>query len=264
MTRCLIDDSLSTALLTYPLTHGWITVDGLTPVSDLRADAVEQAGVPAVLGSVDAAPLLDRYAVVTDLSFVSHHSGAIALWTEARPDEIEQTAIALDGVSRTAEALARATISHFYGVQVTTWERDGAEGDAVVREGVPALQPATSGHLGDLVRAWFILTGFPLPTHLLVVPQRMVDTEADVLASLVGDLRMVLAAGNERRRELRRNLADEFDLDRARLSELHAEQTTELSKTARKAWLDLLRRTGHAMKHPAVGEPVVVTVEGEE
>jgi predicted solute-binding protein len=264
MTRCLLDDSLATALITYPLTHGWITVDGFGPVPGLDADTVVAAGVPALLGSVEAAALLDRYAVVTDVAFVSHHSGAIGLWTAVRPDELSEVAVALDGVSRTAEALARATVGHFYGVQVTSWDRDASEGEAVVREGVPALQPVESGVMGDLVRAWFILTGFPLATHVLVVPRAEVDFNPEGVAALVRDLQVVLAAGTERRRELRRNLAEEFDLDRAHLSELHAELTTVLTKTARKAWLDLLRRTSHAMKHPANVEPVVVTVAGVE
>jgi len=264
VTRCLIDDCLATALVGYPLTHDWITAEGFEPIPGLTAEAVAGAGVPALLGSVDAALLLDRYAVVTDVGFVSHHSGSVALWTAARPDEIEQMTVVLDGVSRTAEALARATIGHFYGVQVTGWDRDASDGDAVLREGIPALQAADSGHLGDLVRAWFILTGFPLPTHVLVVPQSTATEDPAAVQDLVRDLQLILAAGVERRRELRRNLAEEFDLDRARLSELHAEQTTVLSKTARKAWFDLLRRTSHAMKLPAVTEPVVITAEGVE
>lgn len=264
MTRCLIDDCLTTALVSYPLTHGWLAVDGFEPIRGLTAEAVAAAGVPALVGSVDAALLLDRYAVVTDIGFVSHHTGPIALWTAARPDEIEQTTVVLGGVSRTAEALARATIGHFYGIQVSGWDREAVDGDAVVREGVPALQSVAAGHLGDLVRAWFILTGFPLATHVLVVPQSTAAEDPEAVGALVRDLQATLAAGTERRRELRRNLAEEFDLDRARLSELHAEQTTVLSKTARKAWLDLLRRASHAMKLPPVSEPVVITVEGVE
>lgn len=264
MTLCLIDDSLATAMVTHPLEQGWVASDDLEPVSNLTAEMVEQRGACALLGSVEAALLADRYALVADFALVSHHSGAIVLWTSTRPDEVEAPAVALDGVSRTAEAVARVTLPHFYGIKPTAWERESAAGDVVIREGAPALRLPEVGQINDLVRAWFILTGFPLPTHMLVVPKGLAEQDAEAVSAVVDSLKAAYATGAERRRDLRRNLAGRYDLDRQLLADFQSDQTTVLSKTVRKAWLDLLRRVGRAMKLPEIGEPAVVTVEQAE
>ena len=263
---CLVDDSLATALLTWPLKQGWVDANEsvtLELVPGLGAETVGERDVAALVSSVDAALLLDRFSVVTDLALVSWHNGPVALWTPARPDEIDNVPIALDGVSRTAEALARATLQNFYGITVAGWERDIAEGQAVIREGAEALQPAESGELSDLVRAWFILSDFPLPTHLLVVPKALTETPQRVQA-IVRELQRLLEMGSERRREVRRDLAEQLGVDRDRLVDFQNDQTHALSKTARKGWLDLLRRTERALKLPSPIQPDFVTLRAQE
>jgi hypothetical protein len=74
------------------------------------------------------------------------------------------------------------------------------------------------------------------------------------------DLHKVAAMANERRRELRRNLAEEFGLDRERLLAFQDEQTMALSKTARKGWLDLVRRVSRQMKLPSTEGIEFVTI----
>lgn len=266
---CLIDDTLSTALIAYPLAQGWVTdldTDGLELVAGLTAEQVTQRGgkTCALLNSVDAALLAERFAVVTDLALVSHHAGAISLWTPGRPDEVEQATAALDGVSRTAEAVARATIPHFYGIEIAGWSRVVSRSEVVIREGVEALRQNEPGELSDLVRAWFILSGFPLPTHILVVPKDLAADDPSAVEALVGRLTRVLEVGTQRRRELRRNLAEQYDLNRERLLALHTEQTTTLSKTARKAWFDLLRRVGRGMSLPPAIEPTVISISSAD
>ncbi|MDI3339025.1 MAG: hypothetical protein QJR03_00690 [Sphaerobacter sp.] len=260
MIACTIEQSLTTAAVTYPIERGWVEPpEGLELVPRLTAEQVAERRACALLGSIDAAFLAADYAVVTDLALVSHHSGSIALWTATRPDEIDHTVVALDDVSRTAEAVARATIAHFYGIQVTGWDRTTGERDAAVREGVAAFQPPATGQLGDLVRAWFILSGFPLPTHLLVAPREVVAEDPDSVRRLVQQLQHLLAVSSERRREMRRNLAEDLGLDRERLVAFQNDQTFTASKTVRKAWLDLIRRTSRAMRLPAVDEPAIFT-----
>lgn len=264
MTTCLIDQTLATALLTEPIARGWADAgDQVDLVPNLTAEMVAERGAAALVNSVDAAYLADRYAIVTDLAFVSHHHGAIAVWTPTRPDEIDHAIAGLNDVSRTAEAVARATITRFYGFQVTGWDRTGVSGDITIHEGLSALQPPSRGHMGDLVRAWFILSGFPLPTHLLVVPRELATNAPDEVDDLVTRLQAALATGIERRREIRRNLADDHGLDRELLSNFHADQTTKASKTVRKAWLDLIRRTSRAMKHPSLDDLMIISASGE-
>ncbi|MBX6340868.1 MAG: hypothetical protein IRY97_00280 [Thermomicrobiaceae bacterium] len=266
MIPCLIDDSVITAILSYPIARGWVSLAGpyeLLP--NITAEMVAERQACALVGSVDAALLADRFAVITDVALVSHHSSAVALWTAERPDAVERVPIALDGVSRTAEAIARATIPHFYGIQPTAWQRPSAEGEAVVREGVAAFQPVEAGYLSDLGRAWFILTNFPFPTHLLVAPKAIAQQDRASLESVVRDLQSALEVGDERRREIRRNLSDDYGLDRERFTEFTSDQTTTLTRSGRKAWRDLLNRVGRAMKLPLEAEPEFVSIlAGEE
>jgi hypothetical protein len=260
--RCLIDDCLTTAFLTWSLKHGQATEPSrFELVSGLRAEAVAERDACALIGSVDAALLLASHCVVTDVAFVSWHFGPYALWTPARPDEIDNVPVALDGVSRTAEALARATLHHFFGITVTGWDRQRSEGQAVVREGAGALRAPESGELNNLVRAWYILSSFPFATHLLVVPKAMAE-DSHRVGRLVDSLKHALADGQEHRREVRRDLAAEFDLDRDKLVDFQTDQTFTLSRTARKAWLDLLRRVQRPLKLPESPNPDFVTLLG--
>jgi hypothetical protein len=207
--------------------------------------------------------LLDRFAVVTDVALVSHHTGDIRLWTANRPDEVEHATVSLDGVSRTAEALARATIFHFFGIDVIGWDRLSPDGEASVREGAAALTPVSSGYLSDLARAWFIMSGSPLATHVLVAPRDLAEQDARALQPVIKVLEAAFNVAIERRRQLRRDLEDAFGLDRDLLVAFQTDQTASLSKAARKGWLDLVRRVGRAMNLPSVEAPVIVTVNPE-
>ena len=263
METCLIDDSLTTAVFSYPVAHGWVASKRLEVVPGLTAEIVASRKRCALIGSVDAALLLDRFAVVTDVALVSHHTGDIRLWTANRPDEVEHATVSLNGVSRTAEALARATIFHFYGIDVVGWDRMSSDGEAVVREGAAALSPVESGYLSDLVRAWFIMSGSPLATHVLVAPRDLADQGTRVLQPVIRALDAAYNVTTERRRQLRRDLEDAFGLDRDLLVAFQTDQTASLSKAARKGWLDLARRVGRAMNLPSVEAPVIVTVNPE-
>lgn len=260
---CLIDESIATALITEPVKQGLLAAPTLELVAGLRAEAVAERDAGALLGSVDAALLLDSHSVVTDLALVSWHAGPYALWTPARPDEIDNVPVALDGVSRTAEAIARATIHHFFGITVAGWERDTGEGQAVVREGAEALRAAEQGVLSDLVRAWYVLSNYPFATHLLVVPKALTE-QPERVAAIARTLRQALDLGIEHRREIRRDLTNAFDLDRDRLVDFQNDQKYTLTKSARKAWLDLLRRVQRPLKLPESPQPDFVTLGVEE
>lgn len=263
MSHCLVDDTLTTALIGYPIAQGWADADGVELVPNLTAEMAAERGACALIGSVDAALLAEQYVIVTDVSLVSHHAGSIALWSKVRPDEIEQAVVDLSGASRTAEAVARVTLPHFYAITVTAWDRVRGEGDLAVREGFAALQTVEEGFLNDLARAWFVLTGYSLPTHLLVAPKDLAREDPAAVRAVVARLRAARETGIDRRRELRRNLTDEHGLDRDRLTAFQNDQTFGFTKSARKAWLDLVRRVGHAMQLPTLKSPAYVTLGDE-
>ncbi len=270
MTYCLVDDNMTTALIAEPLRQNWVSGAGeVELVPGLDAEEVARRGLSAVVGSFDAALLADRFSVITDIGLVSWHAGAVALWTPTRPDEVDDVAIDLNGVSRTAEAIARATVSRFFGITLRGWNRGEPEGQAVVREHQDAMLEVESGVLNDLVRGWFILSGLPIVTHALVVPNELIEQEPEHVAQIVEHLKEAVRTGIKRRREIRRNVHDLYPIDRDQLVVFHNEQTITLSKTSRKGWLDLVRRVGRpmglpqpeAIKFVTVGEP---EQEGEE
>jgi hypothetical protein len=243
---------MTTALIAEPIRQGWIDPGSdFELVPKLDAETVGQRGTCALVGSIDACLLADRFVVVTDVAFASWHAGAVALWTPTRPDEIDNVPVILDGVSRTAEAIARATIARFFGITLTGWERNESTGEAVVREHQDAfLEEVEPAVLNDLVRAWFIMSGLPVATHVLVAPKELLDDEHDAIVSVVEDLKGAATTGVSRRREIRRNMHTQFPGDRDQLVAFHNEQTLTLSKTVRKGWLDLVRRVGRSMDLP--------------
>lgn len=251
MITCLVDDNMTTALIAEPLRQRWTDgADEFELVHGLDAETVSRRKVCALIGSIDAALLADRYSIVTDVGLASWHAGTVALWTQTRPDEVDDAAIDLNGVSRTAEAIARATVARYFGMSLRGWHRDDSNGDAQVREHQDAILQIESGVLTDLVRAWFILSGLPVITHALVVPNEMLEQDPESVSHVVRIVQQTAQTGLRRRREVRRNLHAMYPVDRDQLVTFHNEQSVSLSKTSRKGWLDLLRRVGRQMGLP--------------
>lgn len=97
--------------------------------------------------------------------------GVIAFASSVRADELEDPAIWVRTSSATAELVARATLKDYFGFTPSRWVAQGTGEEAgVVIDDVAALMPLESGFREDLTRAWFVLTGLPLVTHLLAVP----------------------------------------------------------------------------------------------
>jgi predicted solute-binding protein len=256
--RCLVENRIETASYSYALARAWVDVpDGFELRERVTAEDVREENGYALLGSIDAVLLADTHTVISDVGIVTLHLGATAMYSERRPDEVEQAEVALGDCSRTSEALARATVHHFFGIDVIDWARAGGRADVTIVDGAEAMRQPESGHLEDLVRAWYILTSQPFASHVFVAPNEAVTDAPDELRAVVGALRRSLEATEGRRREMRRNLVADFDLDRERLTRYVQEQRTRLTNSGRKSWLDLARRVAIAMNLPREAPPVI-------
>jgi predicted solute-binding protein len=177
--------------------------------------------------------------------------GAASLRTPVRPDEIEQTPVKLMGTTGVGELLARATLHAFFGIQATAWigahDERSAAAEAVVLEGIEALRPIEGGFAEDLCRAWFILTGLPVVSHVLEAPQAA--TRAD-LQPILETLNAAAAVAHERRREWREVLIQRHELDRDRVLALLAGQRYELLPADRQALAALFQRGGRGSVYP--------------
>lgn len=244
-----------------------------------------------LLPAAEYAILQDSHVVLPALAAGGRHSAAAVLVGDRRLDEVDAPLVDLDAISLTTECLARATLRKFYGITGEVWTRDGrstndevrttneergaasderpAPGDeqaggasararrmVEVREGGVALhlldQPGDAV-VEDLGRAWFILTGLPCVSHLLVAPRALLAAEASRLQELADDaLPRALAAVREHQDELRRGLCDRFGVSREVLDEFYDDQFSTLTGDAQKAAVALFERGARGMGLPRV------------
>lgn len=262
--RVVIDDALVTSQLTVPLREGWTSLpvpfeirENLA-VNDLGAD--ETALIPA--GA--ATDLATTHRLIPDVAVVFGNTGAIAMRAPVRPDGIDETPIRLYHTSRTAELLIRALLRPFFGITASGFVRDGDDGDdaqIVVVEGAEAVNLPEAGFQEDLTRAWFILSGLPAVSHVLVAPR-----EAMGLEPVVEALRTVIETGVERRRDVRSQIAAHVEVDRDRLVELTNGLRFALDARDAQSLHQLVNRgswgTGYGRDLPPVQRPAGPEMKG--
>lgn len=263
----LLDDTPTIAPLALALELGWATLPASVR-THRRVDAAvarSRPDAPVLVPIAEYAALQDEYAIIPELACGGQHNAGIVLIGDRRLDEIDDPLVDLADVSRGAELLARATLLKFYGMTASAWLRDGDTpppfaGEGVdrrhtieIREGGEALHLLDApgeAEVSDLGRSWFILTGLPPITHLLLAPERLLDTPA--LAALVAALPVALAAAHERRRELRRDLADRYGVSREFLNDFYSDQFLTLTGDAQKSLLALFPAGAWGMDLPTV------------
>lgn len=243
-----IDDRLTTAMYAYPAAAGWVETDGITLARGLRPDVARQATV-GLVDSVYALTMLDTHVILRDAGIVWRTASMLTLTTNARPDEIEQATIAIPGISAAGRAIATAVITPFYGITITRWDEDERAVDettAVVSEDAAALiaDENEDHYQEDLGRAWYLLANLPFVSHVGVAPRALLASDPAAVATAVERLTATRATGQERGRELRRDLSKSLTIDRETLTETLADQTYSLDDEALDGLVELARRTG--------------------
>ncbi len=239
MSCLLIHDTLATAPFTVPLREGWATPDMPAEArSSLTARDLAEDDV-ALLPSGELLHLHQTHRVIPDYAAVSGAMGTVVMRVPVRPDGIDQTPVVLYEASSTAELLARATLQAFYGIIPAGWTRE-ADPDAqvVIVEGVAALEEPEAGYAEDLCRAWLILTDAPVVTHVMVAPE---PWDQDWLAPALSAMAALRRTGHQRRRDVRKVIAEGRDIDRDELAELLNGQRYALETSDRRALLMLLQ-----------------------
>jgi hypothetical protein len=252
--RLLIDDTFATATYTVPIDSGWVS-----PPQEITAEIANRSTLhSAPEESILLAPaseilrLQESHEIAGYVAVIADGNGAIAMRTPVRPDEVEATPVRLLDTSGVAELLARATLRPFYGIEPTSWVRDGdsaeaARAEVVIVEGSEALREPEAGFSEDLSRAWFILTAQPVVSHLLLVPRALPPSDlANVLTFLDAARTDALA----RRRDWRPRLADREGVGRDRASAFWVAQRLKLEAADRRALLDLLGRGSRGTSNP--------------
>lgn len=243
----LIHETLATHFFAQPARQGWLATDFAFVLRDeLPAKSVGPDDA-ALIPAAEIAHLAASHVVVPDVAVIFPEDGPIAMRVPVRPDEIEQTLVALNGVSGTAEILAHATLEPFYGIRVGGYAAESAEAKVSLLEGISPLLPLEAGFQESLVRAWFILTGQPVVSHLLVAPKLWSPEKIEQLAGAMTQLRTI---GHERRSELRAAVANEAGIERELLVTLFAAIRYHLEETDRRALLMLLQHGNKGSAYP--------------
>lgn len=256
--RLILHDTLVTAPVVFPLSAGWVTpgVDvAVEARSEVRGETLGAEEI-ALLPAAEVAAAQGTHRVVPDVAVVAEASGAVAMRTPVRPDDVERGPVRLWGTSGAGELLARATLRPFYGIEPTAWVRDDADeaaarAQAVIVEGAEALRPPETGFAEDLCRAWFILTGTPAVSHVLLAPN---GADRAALRPALATLDALRSAGHERRRELRRAVAETHALDLDRLVPMLSALRLALDEGDRRALLALLQRGLRGSSYPPLGD----------
>ena len=232
----------------YPVRAGWVGADGITLARGLRPDTARKATI-ALLDSVYALTMLDTHVILRDAGGVWRTASMLTMTTHIRPDDVEQATIAIPGVSAAGRAIATAVITAFYGITVTRWaedKRDVDETTAVVSEDAAALlaDENEERYQEDLGRAWFLLANLPFVSHVCVAPRALLASDPAAIAGAVERLNAAKSTGQERGRELRRDLSKGSSIDRETLTETLADQTYTLDDDALDGLVELAKRTG--------------------
>ena len=253
--RLLIDETFATATYTMPITSGWVSPpDGITIeiVNRLSTDSTSDEDIVLAPAS-EILHLQQTRDMAAGVAVVADANGAIAMRTPVRPDEVEATPVRLLDTSGVAELLARATLKPFYGIEPTSWVRDGdspeaAHAEVVIVEGAEALREPEAGFSEDLSRAWFILTAQPVVSHVLLVPRTL---PPNLLQEALTFLDAARTEGLARRPEWRPQLADREGVGRDRASAFWTAQRLKLELPDRRALLDLLGQGSRGMSSPS-------------
>lgn len=247
----LIDRALESAYIAGGIGSLEISDLEICVLSGLQASDVGPSDI-ALLPAAEVALLTGTHLVDPEFGISTSESGAIAMRTPVRPDEIEEASILLYNVSGTAELLARATIWPFYGIKTTAWatEADGTSTIAIV-DGTDALEAPEAGFSEDLVRAWYILTEQPVVTHLLVTPFEATGVQIERARLTLAD---AAAVGYANRRELRKAIQAESRVDAQRLIDFLARIRYDLDGPARTAAYSLIARGSGGTRYPLLRE----------
>jgi len=241
----LIDDTLTTAFVSIPISERWIEpgVD-VRLLTNLPASEVGTGDV-ALIAAAEATLLGESHVIASSVAVVFDGVGPIAMRTPVRPDEVDNVIVRLLDVGPTGEVLLRALLRPYFGITAGGFARsddDPGAGDAqmVVVDGAPGLSQPESGFQDDLVRDWFVLTGEAVVSHVLVVG---VEAIARGAVAEVDALRHAISTGQERRKDVRRIAADRWGVtDRETFAEMTNRQRFELSQADRHSLATMIAR----------------------
>jgi predicted solute-binding protein len=262
MPPLLLDDTPSGAPLAVAHELGWVTLPTpIETVSGLSAQTARNRPDALLFVPVAEYPELQQdYTILPALAGGGNYNAGIVLVANRPLEDIDACTVDLADSSRTAEALARGTLRKFYGINPVAWLRDQRPEDpdlpvVEVREGGEALHllDEPGGRVVvDLGRAWFILTGLPPVTHLLLAPDGFLRSDPADLNAMEEASVAAFATLRERREELRRELSTRYGVSLDLVNRIYDDQLPALTGDAQKSIRALFTAISRSMGLPPV------------
>ncbi len=273
--RLGVTTDVDLAPLFFPLEAGWVALpEGATaytkPLPGLETALLE--------GSLDVAPispliyahnqsflrLLPVPVRATDLA-----SDTIFLLSTKRLDQLDKARVAISPNSATGEALLKIIATKYYGITPETFAvaseaaaLESLQGTAqtCVVSGEPAMRAVgwakSKGYfVEDLTKAWWIMTGLPLPTTLFAVRQGWTVEEpnsADLARRLMLAFRRATQTSSEQRPTLLEHNETRTGLPAEALDAHFRTQRYELNEAQLRGLLEFYRRAAVAGLAPLV------------
>jgi chorismate dehydratase len=253
------------APLFFPLEAGWTALPtGITSQTD-EPVKLERA---LLAGELDVAPVNPAFYAVhaNSLSLLPYPVRAFDLAADSiffislkRPDQLDQARVAISPSSQTGEVLLKIIASKYYGLapkafsvptEATALDALQGQADTCVISGEAAMRAAgwakAKGYfVEDLTKAWWIMTGLPLPTYLLAVRKEWTRTEPEatnLTRSLMLSFRRALQNSQEQRPTLLVRAADRTGLPVQALDDHYRLQRYELNEAHLRGLLEFYRR----------------------
>ena len=263
--RLGLTSDIDFAPLFFPLEAGWAGLpNGITTRTDdparlekaLLAGELDIAPVNPVLYAthINSLSLLPYPVKATDLA-----SDSIFFISTQRPDQLDEATVAVSPNSQTGEMLLKILAAKYYGLnpkpfpvpsEASALEALQGQADTCIISGEAAMRAAgwakAKGHfVEDLTKAWWIMTGLPLPTYLLAVRKEWTRAgpEATNLArSLMVSFRRAIQSGVEQRSTLLDRASHKTGLPVPALDDHYRLQRYELNEGHLRGLLEFYRR----------------------
>ncbi|MFN8512097.1 MAG: MqnA/MqnD/SBP family protein [Chloroflexia bacterium] len=256
----LLDDTPSIAPLALAHELGWVMLP-LERIAGLTAQTAQRRPEALLFAPVAEYPDLQQsYTILPTLVGGGNYNAAIVLVADRPLEEIDACAVDLADSSRTAEALARGTLRKFYGLNPVAWLRDERPEDpnlpvVEIREGGEALhlldEPGNRVVV-ELGRAWFILTGLPPVTHLLLAPDALLRADPDAPRAVSEAIAVANTVLRDRRDDLRQELSTRYGVSLPLLNRYYDDQFAALTGDGQKSVRALFTAIARSMALPPV------------
>lgn len=246
-----LDEQLMTSAFTIPIREGWVTPEcDVEIVRDLDPAVVGRGDV-ALIEAVKAPALAETHVIDAGIGVVVEAVSPISMRTPVRPDGVEETPIRMLNSTRTAEVLLRALLKPYFGIIASRFLSDADEAGAddaqvVLLDELAGLQAPEFGFQEDLARAWFVLTGASVVHAVTAYGVEAIDHSAQERGVLVS----LSEAFQERRRDIRRAMVGEEDVDRERLVSMTNAMRFALTPQDRQSLQNMLGRGTWGTTYP--------------